>query len=92
MIAARVLQVKGLGEDLGVTSTEMGKASIALSKFGIEVMNSDGSMRNLDDILKDLSLQWGTMTDSERQYVAEAVAGGLFCLARIYRNVYKELP
>lgn len=75
MIAARVLQVKGLGEDLGVTSTEMGKASIALRKFGIEVMNSDGNMRNLDDILKDLSLQWGSMTDSERQYVAEAVAG-----------------
>ena len=78
MIAARVLQIKGLGEDLGVTSVEMGKAGIALRKFGIEVMNSDGSMRNLDDILKDLSLQWGSMSDSERQYVAEAVAGGLF--------------
>ena len=39
MIAARVLQVKGLGEDLGVTSAEMGMASIALRKFGIEVMN-----------------------------------------------------
>ena len=75
MIAARVLQIKGLGEDLGVTSVEMGKAGIALKKFGIEVMNSDGSMRNLDDILKDLSIQWGSMTDSERQYVAEAVAG-----------------
>ena len=75
MIAARVLQIKGLGEDLGVTSAEMGKAGTALSKFGIEVMNSDGSMRNLDDILKDLSGRWGTMTDSERQYIAESVAG-----------------
>lgn len=78
MIAARVLQIKGLGDDLGVTSAEMGKAGEALSKFGIEVMNSDGSMRNLDSILKDLSDRWGTMTDSERQYVAEQVAGGLF--------------
>lgn len=75
MIAARVLQIKGLGEDLGVTSAEMGKAGEALGKFGIEVMNSDGSMRNLDSILKDLSDRWGTMTDAERQYVAEQVAG-----------------
>ncbi|MGM9544646.1 MAG: phage tail tape measure protein [Romboutsia timonensis] len=75
MIAARVLQVKELGDELGVTSAEMGKAGVALSKFNIEVMNSDGSMRNLDDILKDLASRWGTMTDAERQYVAEQVAG-----------------
>ena len=75
MIAARILQIKGLGEELGVTSAEMGKAGVALRKFGIEIMNSNGSMRNLDDILKDLSSQWGTMTDSERQYIAEQVAG-----------------
>ena len=82
MIAARVLQIKGLGEDLGVTSAEMGKAGEALGKFGIEVMNSDGSMRNLDSILKDLSDRWGTMTDSERQYVAEQAAGGLFLFSQ----------
>ena len=78
MIAARVLQIKGIADDLGVTEAEMGKAGVALSKFNIEIMNSDGSMRNLDSILKDLSDRWGTMTDSERQYVAEQVAGGLF--------------
>ncbi|MEG2289628.1 MAG: phage tail tape measure protein [Clostridium sp.] len=75
MLTARMTQIKGLGEEVGVTSEDMGKAETALAEFDIQVRGSNGSIRDMDSLLKDINGQWGELTDQERSYVAENVAG-----------------
>lgn len=74
-IVARTLQVKGLSEELGIAEAELGKASQALEYLGIEVQNADGSFRSIDAVLGDVSAKWGELENTERNYVAEAMAG-----------------
>lgn len=75
MISARILQIKELSEEMGISEVEMGKAETALAEFDIAVREGDGDMRNLDSILEDLAVKWKTMNDEEKQYVSEATAG-----------------
>lgn len=74
-IAARTLQIKELGDELDISSKDMGKAERALTDLGISVRGSDGSLRSLMDILRDVSSRWGNLTDQEKQYTSEALAG-----------------
>lgn len=76
MIVARTYSMKELGEELGMTTAELNKGSNALRKFGIEVVNTDGSLKPFGDVLRDLKPQWDTMTEAERNWLAESVAGG----------------
>ena len=75
MIAARVLQMKDLSDELEVSEDDMGKAEKALKKFDISIREGNGNLRNLDDILKDTAARWTTMTDVEKQYLSEMAAG-----------------
>ena len=75
MIVARTYSMKELGEELGMTTAELNKGANALRKFGIEVVNTDGSLKPFGDILRDLKPQWDTMTEAERNWLAESVAG-----------------
>ena len=75
MLTSRVMQIKGLGDEIGVTVEDMGKAEKALDKFGISVRSQDGAMKDMDTVLKEFSVSWATMTEQERNYVAENVAG-----------------
>ena len=75
MIAARVLQMKDLSDELEVSEDDMGKAEKALKKFDISIREGNGNLRNLDDILKDTAVRWTTMTDVEKQYLSEMAAG-----------------
>lgn len=76
MISARVLQIKSVAEDAGVNDEEMSKAQKALDRLGISIEDTTtGSLRNLDDILKDVGAKWGNMTDVEKQYTSEMLAG-----------------
>lgn len=74
-IAARTLQIKTLGDELDISAEDMGKAERALTSLGISVRGQDGNLRSLMDVLRDVSSKWGTMSDQEKQYTSEALAG-----------------
>lgn len=75
MIVARTHQIKELGDELGIAEDEFGKAGKALAEFGIAVEDSEGVLRNMDDILEDVNSIWGTLTRTEQSYLAEMMAG-----------------
>ena len=75
MIVARAYSIRELGEELGMTTAELNKGSKALQKYGIEVVNTDGSLKPFGDVLRELAPQWDTMTEAERNWLAENVAG-----------------
>ena len=58
-----------------MTTAELNKGSKALQKYGIEVVNTDGSLKPFGDVLRELAPQWDTMTEAERNWLAENVAG-----------------
>ena len=63
-----------LGETLedGVT---IGTYSEALSKIGVSVLDVNGNMREMDDILNDMGEKWDGLTQAQKVATAEAVAG-----------------
>lgn len=75
MIVARAYSIKSLSEELGITTAELNKGSTALKKYGIEVVNLDGSVKPFGEVLAELKVKWDGMSESERNYVAESVAG-----------------
>ena len=75
MIVARAYSIKSLSEELGITTAELNKGSTALKKYGIEVVNLDGSIKPFSEVLAELKVKWDGMTESERNYIAESVAG-----------------
>lgn len=75
MISARVLQQKNLGEQLGISEDEMKMAEKTLNQYDISIRESGGNLRSLTDILKDTSVAFSQMNDSDRQYVAQKLAG-----------------
>lgn len=75
MIIARTFQMKSLGEELGVASNEMGNAGKALEKLDINIKNSDGSLKSMDEILQLVANQWDGLTEADQQFVAEMMAG-----------------
>lgn len=75
MIIARTFQMKSLGEELGIASNEMGNAGKALEKLDINIKNSDGSLKSMDEILQLVADQWGGLTEADQQFVAEMMAG-----------------
>ncbi|MGM9543878.1 MAG: phage tail tape measure protein [Romboutsia timonensis] len=75
MIVARTFQMKSLGEELGIASNEMGNAGKALDKLDISIKNSDGSLKSMDEILQLVADQWGGLTQADKQFVAEMMAG-----------------
>ena len=50
-------------------------ATKSTDKWRIEVENSDGSMRNLNDVVVDLRAAFADMTDAQKASNAEAIAG-----------------
>lgn len=63
-----------LGETLddGVT---LGKYSEALNVVGVNILDANNNLREMDDILDDLGARWDTITQAEKVSVAQTVAG-----------------
>ena len=72
-IASRISRSQSGDED--VTSEDRSKTAKAYSSVGINVYNDDGSYRGLANILDELSDKWDTLTDAQRNYIAEQSAG-----------------
>ena len=63
-----------LGETLddGVT---LGKYSQALDAIGVSVLDSNGNMRQMNDILDDMGAKWNTLSQAQKTATAQTVAG-----------------
>lgn len=75
MIASRVLQIKSVAEDAGVNDEDMSKAQKALNRLNIDIEQSTGDLKPLNEILQEVASKWGQMTDVEKQYTSEMLAG-----------------
>ena len=63
-----------LGETLD-DGTTLGKYSEALEKVGISIMDSNGELRDMDNILDDMGSKWDTLTKAQQVSLAQTVAG-----------------
>lgn len=72
-IFARI-QGFNLGEtaDDGVT---LNKYSSALKAVGVDVLDANGKMKDMDTILDDLASKWGTLGKAQQNALAQTVAG-----------------
>jgi TP901 family phage tail tape measure protein len=61
------------------------RASKALRDIGVEVVNADGTLRNIFDVLQDTSLAFENLTEAQQANIAATVAG--LRQAEIFRNI-----
>ena len=68
------MQGLSLGETLD-DGVDLNKYSIALQKIGVNVLDANGNLRQMDDILDDLGARWELLTEAQRVATAETVGG-----------------
>ena len=70
----------------------MSKAQKALNRLGISIEDSTtGSLKPLDTILEEVGAKWNGLTDVEKQYTSEMLAGEMKVCACVYRNIYNRI-
>lgn len=68
------MQGLSFGETLD-DGVDLNKYSIALQKIGVNVLDANGNLRQMDDILDDLGARWESLTEAQRVATAETVGG-----------------
>ena len=68
------IQGLSLGETLD-DGVNLNKYSEALGKVGIKVLDANGEMREMDDILNDMGNKWDRLSKAEQTALAQTVAG-----------------
>ncbi len=68
------MQGLSLGETLD-DGVDLNRYSIALQKIGVNVLDANGNLRQMDDILDDLGARWESLTEAQRVATAETVGG-----------------
>ena len=66
------------GLELGETledGVNLNKYSSALKQIGIDVLDANNNIRQMDDILNDLGEKWETLTEAQKAATAQTVAG-----------------
>lgn len=72
-IFARIQGLK-LGETLE-DGTTLNQYSQALEKVGINIKDSNGELKNMDDLLEEMGSKWNTIDKSQQVALAQQVAG-----------------
>ena len=72
-IFARMQGLK-LGETLE-DGVDLNKYSEALSKVGINVIEQNGELKKMDDILDEMGGKWDTLSNAQQMALAQTVAG-----------------
>ena len=72
------LQVEGK-DDFGVT---LGKYTEDMRKMGIEILDQQGNMREMGDVIEEVATKWDGWTQAQRNAAAQAMAG-----TRQYNNL-----
>ena len=71
-VYARITDIEaGLDED-GVT---LGKYSGDMAKIGINVLDLNGNLRNMGEVMEEIGNKWSTMTQEQKIYLAQTMAG-----------------
>ena len=65
------LQVDGVDE-FGVS---LGKVSEQMQVMGIQILDQNGSMRDMSSVMAEVAQKWNTWTDAQKQAAAVAMAG-----------------
>lgn len=76
--ALRTLFARIQGLQLGETledGVDLNKYSTALAKVGVQVLDVNGDLRDMDDILTDLGSVWETLSSAQQVALAQTVAG-----------------
>lgn len=68
------LQGLKLGESLE-DGTDLNKYSAALAAVGVQIKDSAGNLRAMDQILDDLAGKWQNLTNAQQMALAQTVAG-----------------
>ena len=68
-------QSQRVARALNTIAIRVTKNKDELSKYGVVVENTDGSLRSTYDILTDLKPKWDAMTDAERTALGATLAG-----------------
>lgn len=53
----------------------LGKVTSQLEKYGVQVLNGEGQMRGVGDIMEDLMGVWSSLDQTQKSAVAQTVAG-----------------
>lgn len=85
-----------LATDAGATSESYGALGTLTKKLGVEFYNTDGSARNLSDLLKDMCDATKDLTVAEKSEIANKIAGldaqkGLLAILNQGSDAYAEL-
>lgn len=70
---ARIADLQ-MGETLE-DGTTLGNLSGTLEKFGIQILNEEGNLRNLGDILEDLQEKWSDLSNAQQIALGTKLAG-----------------
>lgn len=76
--ALRTLFARFQGLQLGETledGVDLNKYSTALEKVGVQVLDVNGDLRDMDNILADLGSVWETLSSAQQVALAQTVAG-----------------
>lgn len=65
------LKVDGVDE----FGTKLGEVSAQLQTMGINIIDQQGNMRNMSDVIAEVAEKWDTWTSAQRQAAAVAMAG-----------------
>lgn len=75
-ILFHVRQVKAEFDDGEVVDAKsISNAAKALDDVGISVLNKEGDLKSMSEILTELSAKWGTLSKSEQSYLQNYLAG-----------------
>ena len=69
--------------ELGKTlddGTTLGKYAKAIDAIGVSIKDSNGELRNMDDVLSDIGERWSTLNKDEQVALAQGVAGKLLLM------------
>lgn len=64
-----------LSTNAGETKTQMGALSVLTQELGVEFYNTDGTTRNLNDVLVDSRAAWAGLSQEQQVSYAKIIAG-----------------
>jgi TP901 family phage tail tape measure protein len=72
-IYARLGDLAVDGED--EFGTSLGTVSGTLESIGIQILDTNGDLRDMGEVIEDVAAKWGTWTSAQKQAAAVAMAG-----------------
>ena len=73
-VFARMRQLTDLGKTIE-DGLDVNKVDNALKNIGVQLRNSNGEFRDLDDVLIEVGGRWDSITRNQQAYVATSLAG-----------------